>query len=467
MTATTPFPPHTRLRADPSLRLRDRGRTLIGGSPLRFMRLTDAGQKVVKDWLAGESPAPTPGVTKLARRLVEAGMIHPEPASEGDGPQLTVVIPVKDDQAGLDRTLNRLGSTPVIVIDDGSARPASVPERPERPVVLRRRPSAGGPGVARQEAMELVDTPLVAFVDAGVEVDEDQLGRLARWFTDPTMLAVAPRVASSPRPDHVALYEADHSPLDLGHVPSAVGHGRVISYLPTACLVARRDAIEAAGGFDPDFRFGEDVDLIWRLIPDGQVRYDPTVVTHHPPRSTLSGLVRQRYRYGLAAAPLADRHGSALAPVRISPWSLALWLAALAGRPFVATGLSTYTAIALSKKLESRVPDHRVEAAQLAAKGHYYAGMSIAEASVRIWWPVTVVAYLFGLRRPMTLLVGAAWLRRVWSAGGRPIDRARSWAFGVVDDLAFGAGVWVGAIRQRSARCLAPRLVNWPGDDRE
>ncbi len=467
MPTATPFPPDTRLRADPSLRLRDQGRILIGGSPLRLMRLTNAGQRVLKSWLAGQPPAPTPAQTKLARRLVDAGMVHPEPSSVVDGPPLTVVIPVKDDQAGLELTLGLLPTVPVVVVDDGSERPIAAPERPLAPIVALRRETAAGPGVARQEAMDVIGTPLVAFVDAGVEVTEQQLAHLARWFTDPTMLAVAPRVTATPRPDHVATYEVDHSPLDLGQVPSAVGHGRTISYLPTACLVARRDALNAVGGFDPALRFGEDVDLIWRLIPNGQVRYDPTIVAHHPARTNLVALARQRYGYGLAAAPLAERHGSVLAPVRISPWSLVLWLLALAGRPFAATGLAAYTAAALAKKLAPRVADHNIEAAQLSARGHLYAGLSIAEASVRIWWPVTIVAYLLGIRRPVMLLASVAWLRRIKAARGRPTDRARSWAFGLIDDLSYGAGAWMGAIRHRSARGLAPRLVRWPGNDLE
>ncbi len=465
MPAAIPFPPGTRLRADPSLRLRDQGRILIGGSPLRFIRLTDAGRQVFKSWLTGQPPAPTPGATKLARRLVDAGMVHPEPAGEVDGPPITVVIPVKDDQGGLDLTVGLLPTVPIVVVDDGSEQPVRASERAQHPIMVRRRETAGGPGIARQEAMDVIDTPLVAFVDAGVEVTEEQLAHLARWFTDPTIMAVAPRVAATPRTDQVARYEVDHSPLDLGQTPSAVGHGRIISYLPTACLVARRDAVKEVGGFDPALRFGEDVDLVWRLLADGRVRYDPTIVTNHPARTTLAGLARQRYGYGLAAAPLADRHGSALAPVRISPWSLAVWLLALAGRPLAATGLAAYTATALAKKLATRVPDHKVECVQLAARGHLYAGLSIAEASVRIWWPLTVVAYLAGIRRPVLLLVSVAWLRRIRSIRGGPVDRARSWAFGLVDDFSYGAGAWVGAIRHRSGRCLAPRLVDWPGKE--
>ena len=490
------FPPGTRFRADPTFRWRAGGRLLIGGSPLRFLRLTEAGHRLVRSWLAG-APAPTSaGALRLARRLVEVGLLHPEMGPSPDSPpatsdtspttpdpggaqagsedgglsaRLTVVIPVKDDQAGLDHTLGLLpAGLPVIVVDDGSIRPIrlATPAPPPH-ITLIRRDRAGGPGVARQQGLGLVTTPLVAFVDAGVDVDGDRLQTLARWFADPTIEAVAPRVAATPRPDLVGRYEATHSPLDLGPTPSAVGHGRLVSYLPTACLLVRRAGLEQVGGFDPGLRFGEDVDLVWRLLARGQVRYDPTVVAHHPARASIRALARQRFGYGLAAAPLADRHGSALAPVRLSPWSLAVVGAFLARRPLLGLALAVYTARALDQKLASIVPDHEVESVQLVAQGHYWAGVSVADASARIWWPATVAALVAGsaTRRPAALLLSVTWLRGLRAEPGSPGQRLRFWALRVIDDGAYGAGAWAGAIRRRSARCLAPQLVSWPAKD--
>ena len=41
----------------------------------------------------------------------------------------------------------------------------------------------------------------------------------------------------------------------------------------------RRAALEQLGGFAEDLRFGEDVDLVWRLVEAGhRVRYDPRSV---------------------------------------------------------------------------------------------------------------------------------------------------------------------------------------------
>lgn len=461
------LPAGTRLHADPGARWRDQGRLLIGGSPLRFLRLTEAGARAVKGWLAGEPPPAVGSASALARRLVDNGMVHPEPPPTPEPPALTVIIPVKDDQAGLETTLAGLGSLPVVVIDDGSEIPIQLP--PDRaqdpPVALIRRPQPGGPGVARSEGLGVATSPVVAFVDAGVEVAEDQLRTLARWFLDPTLMGVAPRVAASPGDDLISRYEADRSPLDLGGSPSAVGHGRLISYLPTACLLARRSMVEEVGGFDPELRFGEDVDLVWRLLERGHVRYDPSVVVHHPPRLTLAALARQRYGYGLAAAPLAARHGSALAPVRLSPWTLALWALVVAGHPGLAMGVAAYTAWALDRKLAPVLPDHEVESVQLAARGHLWGGRSIAEAGVRIWWPFTVLAAVVGWRLPVRLIVAGAWVPVLAGGGGSLAERLARLLVRMVDDGAFGAGAWVGALRHRSGRCLAPQLLNWPGDD--
>ncbi|MDH4363229.1 MAG: mycofactocin biosynthesis glycosyltransferase MftF, partial [Acidimicrobiia bacterium] len=323
-----PLPAGTGLVADPSLQRRDEGRLLMGGAPLRFLRLSPAGARVIEACLEGRPVAASAGSQRLARRLIDAGMAHPVPPEPEADPAFTIVIPVRDDQAGLDATLAALGGRwPVVVVDDASARPVRLPSGHSRcpgaaAVRLVRREVAGGPGVARQAALALVDTPLVAFVDAGVELAADGLRHLGRWFADPIVVAAGPRVVSRPGSGVLAAYEAHRSPLDLGPNPSPVAPGRMVSYLPSAALAARTAAVKATGGFDPGLRFGEDVDLVWRLGAAGTIRYDPGVVAFHPPRATLAGFARQRRGYGSSAAPLARRHGDRVAPVRLSGWSL-------------------------------------------------------------------------------------------------------------------------------------------------
>ena len=104
-----------------------------------------------------------------------------------------------------------------------------------------------------------------------------------------------------------------------------------VSYVPSAALLARRTAV--AGGFDETMRVAEDVDLVWRLTAAGwRVRYEPGAAVAHAHPVATGEWLRRRAFYGTGAALLASRHGSAVAPVVVSPRSALAWaLVAAAG----------------------------------------------------------------------------------------------------------------------------------------
>ena len=103
-------------------------------------------------------------------------------------------------------------------------------------------------------------TEFVAFLDSDCVPPPDWIERLAGHFDDPRVAAVAPRIRAS---------DGGRSPLDMGP-------GRNVSYLPSAALIVR---MAAQPWFDPALRYGEDVDLIWRLEAAGwRFRYEPDVV---------------------------------------------------------------------------------------------------------------------------------------------------------------------------------------------
>src|SRR5262249_30696026 len=83
MTGTPAAPPRPALPAgcrlilDSTLRRFDGGRALVGGSPLRGLRLTAAGAREVDGWAAGHQVGTSGAVQRLARRLVDAGLAHP------------------------------------------------------------------------------------------------------------------------------------------------------------------------------------------------------------------------------------------------------------------------------------------------------------------------------------------------------------------------------------------------------
>ena len=311
---------------------------------------------------AGEGAA-TGAVRALARRLVDAGMAHPRPAGGvrvRPGRSATVVVPVRDRSASLDRCLRALGTeADVVVVDDGSDDPASVAEVVARHGArLIRRAVNGGPGAARNEALAGLATELVAFVDSDCTVSPGWLPSLLWLFDDPSVGAVAPRIRpESGHPDDErsirARYVADRSPLDQGPAPSEVGPGRRVRYVPSTALVVRASAL--VGGFDEDLRIGEDVDWVWRLSDAGwRVRYEPSVTVFHREPDSWSALLARRFRYGTAAAPLARRHPGRLAPLELRPWPTAAVGAMLARRPALAAALLAASTVRLSRGLRAR-----------------------------------------------------------------------------------------------------------------
>lgn len=431
---------------------------VIGGAPMRILRLSPGGAATLKRWQAGEPVGAGDAERTLARRLLDAGIAHPLVAPLDACPAITLVCPVLDDAEGLDRLLAAELVDTVVVVDDGSADPGPIAAVGAlRGARVRRLDRDMGPGQARMAGLAEVRTELVVFADADVEMDRSALATLAAHFDDPAVVAVAPRIVSRPGPSVLERYEADHSPLDLGDQPGRVGPKRRVSYVPTAVLLARVDALRAIGGFDPALRWGEDVDLVWRLAAAGHtIRYEPSARATHRPRSTWTGWLQQRRRYGGSAAPLGARHGDVVAPARSTKGSLGAWLLAILGRPVVGAVVAAATSRELVEKVSS-LPHGRRVAARVFVTGQRAVGRGVALAVARVWWPF-LVPFAVVSRRARTGLalsmIAPAALR--WRGGSRSLDPIRSTAIGVVDDVAYGFGVWEGCVRARDLTALRP-----------
>ena len=399
------------------------GSVVLAGSPLRLFRTTDAGRRVAERLDAGADVDPSP----LTDRLLDAGAIHPVPDADGgrfDVDDVTVVTP----------QLRRRPDEPTftdgrIVVDDGSTPPI--------PGAAVRLAATQGPGAARNAGRPCVTTPLIAFVDADVDLGADPtvwLGPMLGHFDDDAVALVAPRVLG------------EHgSPLDLGDEPARIRAGTRVSYVPGAALVVRVAAFDAVGGFDPSLRFGEDVDLVWRLDEAGwRCRYEPAASVWHEPRHAVVPRLRQHAHYGTSAAPLALRHPGALAPARCNGWTASAWLALAVGHPIAAATLAIGSAAAL--RLDG-VP--RRVAFGLALRGHVVAGRQFAQAVRRAWWPIVVCAAVVS-RRARRVAVASVLLD--WRAAPT--------------DIAYGWGVWTGMWRHRTAAPIAPAIRSWPRRER-
>ncbi len=420
------------LRDSTWLRTGDGRRLVLGGSPLRLFRLTEAGGRLVDRVEHGE-PADR---STLVDRLLEAGAIHPlPPASDrwslGD---VTVVTP-------------QLGGAAVddgrITVDDGSMPPITG--------ATTRLPMNRGPAAARNAGRRLVDTEFIAFVDADVHIDADvdidaavdtdrgvsdgnpSRARQLSWlepllahFDDPRVGLVAPRVLGGP-----------HTSLDLGDEPARIRVGTRVSYVPAAAIVVRAAAFDDVGGFDETLRFGEDVDFVWRLDAAGwSCRYEPASSVWHAPRPDRAGRWRQQVGYGSSAAPLVLRHPTALAPFRSDVLHASTWVIGALGHPVLGAACAIGSAASALRKLPG-VPT--AVALRLAATAEIATGRQLATAIRRVWWPLVV---------PLAVVSRRA--RRIALASVLADPSA------LPTDLAYGWGVWRGMRERRTLRPAVP-----------
>jgi mycofactocin system glycosyltransferase len=423
-------------------------------------------------WRAGE---PVAAGRDLAVRLhaLGIGVLTAPPAHTAA--DVTVVVPVRDRVPDLDRCLAALAAGPaaprLVVVDDGSRDPAAVTAVAEAHgayVVVRG--TSGGPAAARNTGLRTVTTPLVAFVDSDVVVPAGWLEGLLPELL-PEVAAVAPRVVGATGRGVVAWHERGRGPLDLGPVAGPVVPYGAVGHVPAAALLCR--VADLGDGFDETLRVGEDVDLAWRLVAAGRlVRYQPAVVVTHAARTSWSAALRQRHGYGRSAALLDVRHPGSVAPAAASRWTLALLgglaaTGAAAGdrrsrpgarrraRPTLlavgAVGAVTTSYAGFARQLHAELPDgpgRTEEAARLAARGIAANLASLAEGATRVWLPVLLPAGLRS-RRARRLTVAVVALR---------LARTRSSPLQVAEDLAYGSGVWGGAVRHRRPRVLLPRV---------
>jgi mycofactocin glycosyltransferase len=435
----------------------------MGGAPLRLLRLTPRATAMVRRWEAGRPVGDGRGEQILARRLLASGLLLPRPGPPTLGPgDVTVVIPVRDRPDQLWRLLCALPGLACVVVDDASTDAARTRELAARAgAALIALSVNAGPSAARNAGLAQVSTPVVAFIDSDCVPDEGWLEPLLAHFNDPMVAAVAPRVvpiAVSPATP-LARYEAVRSSLDLGASPGLVRPMSRIPYVPSAALLVRRGAVPDEL-FDPRLRGGEDVDLVWRLADAGwDVRYEPSSTVRHDGPGRVGSWLGRRAFYGTTAAPLARRHPDSLAPLRTSAWTAGVWALAAVRRPVLAAATLATSVLLLARRLEG-IADHPLAlAGRIAGRGTITAVRPAVRGLARTWSPVLVLA--LGWRRTRSAAALALLVPAIddWVADRAGLDPWRYAALHVADDLAYGAGVWLGCLDARTAAPLVPRIV--------
>ena len=219
----------------------------------------------------------------------------------------------------------------------------------------------------------------------------------------------------------IGRYESGRSPLDRGPAAARViPYGRV-PFVPGAALVVSRHL-----RFDETMRTAARTSSsCWRAP---YVRYEPASQVAHAHRTTPRAWLARRVYYGRTAAPIAKRHPGNARPLHVSPWTTAAWAALATKRPKTALAI-TATASACSPR----------EACRRRPPPSSPASARCAPAGLR--------------RRAAPLLLAA----RVRSEAATLFAAAAiTHPLKLADDLAYGAGLWIGCLQHRTLEPLLP-----------
>jgi mycofactocin system glycosyltransferase len=466
---------------------RERGGLMLQETPLRVLRLNQEAFGIMKACRQGFSPAgylagqdvhqQGPLLTWLDK-LCRLRFLEWQPAP-GFTPFVSIIIPVYNRAGEIGECLKSLLALDypeerreIIVVDDGSTD--DLHEVIGRyPVRLLAYPENRGQSAARNLGVAAARGEIIAFIDSDCVAEPHWLSELTPYFQDPRVALVGGYVAAYYRETWLDRYEAAASPLNMGeHL--AIGEAQDLDfYVPTCNLLVRRDAYQEVGGLDEALRFGEDVDLCWKVRKQGRRQlYVPKGVVRHKHRNRLLASARQRFHYGTSEPVLYTRHPEVVKRLPWQPWGLAFW-AGLALSLWQPVGLGVAAAAWLGEFFQKKPrlfpqAGPRVYAKILKALLKNYLALAyyLTLHLVRYYLVVLLAAaVLFPGARLLILAaillpVGVEYFRKK-----APLNVAAFTLFFLGEQACYQTGVLWGSLKLRTWRCYRPHWVgrNSPG----
>lgn len=213
----------------------------------------------------------------LALALVDWRIQRSRGPDPNDVEPLTVVVPAWNEERVIERTVRSLlasdlSDLTVIVVDDGSTDgtadrvDALVAADPR--VTLVRQPVNAGKAAALNAGIEAARTAVVATVDADTLVDPACLRWLVATRRQEGADAVAANVRVGNRRAVITRWQSLEYVAGLNLDRRALHRLGLITTVPGACALWRRDAVRAVGGFSSD-TLAEDTDLTVTLLATG------------------------------------------------------------------------------------------------------------------------------------------------------------------------------------------------------
>jgi cellulose synthase/poly-beta-1,6-N-acetylglucosamine synthase-like glycosyltransferase/peptidoglycan/xylan/chitin deacetylase (PgdA/CDA1 family)/spore germination protein YaaH len=227
------------------------------------------------------------------------------PDFAGAPPGVTVLIPAFNEEKVIVKTVERILASDypdldVLVIDDGSKDHTAFITRShfvkDKRVRLISIPN-GGKANALNVGLAAAENDIVVALDADTQFNPDTIRRLARWFADETVGAVAGNAKVGNRVNMITRWQA------LEYIVAQNLERRALSALDTLTVVPgavgawRRKALLDLGGFPAD-TLAEDQDLTIAIQTKGyRVAFDSGAIAWTEAPTTVRALAKQRFRW--------------------------------------------------------------------------------------------------------------------------------------------------------------------------
>ncbi len=213
----------------------------------------------------------------------------------------------------------------VIVIDDGSADATSALVKAafaDDPRVRLLTLANGGKARALNRGLAMASGDVIIALDADTQFETTTVARLARWFADAEIGAVAGNAKVGNRVNLVTRWQAVEYVTAQNLERRALTQFDAITVVPGAVGAWRRAALDAVGGYPVD-TLAEDQDLTIAIQRAGwRIGYDTEAVAWTEAPETFRALAKQRFRWAYGTLQCLWKHAAILRERR--PAGLAL-----------------------------------------------------------------------------------------------------------------------------------------------
>jgi cellulose synthase/poly-beta-1,6-N-acetylglucosamine synthase-like glycosyltransferase/peptidoglycan/xylan/chitin deacetylase (PgdA/CDA1 family)/spore germination protein YaaH len=233
---------------------------------------------------------------------------------------VTVLIPAFNEARVIEASVRRVLQSrdiglEVIVIDDGSTdHTSAIVSRVfgDDPRVQLITLENGGKARALNEGLKRAIGEIIIALDADTQFEVETIAKLARWFVDPQIGAVAGNAMVGNRHNLVTRWQAVEYVTAQNLERRALAQFDAIMVVPGAVGAWRRSALATVGDYPTD-TLAEDQDLTIAIQRQGwRIGYDVDAVAWTEAPESFSALAKQRFRWAFGTLQCLWKHRSIL-----------------------------------------------------------------------------------------------------------------------------------------------------------